>query len=58
VKRRIQHDSGGMHLLGDVNAVLSVNTGEGDVKTTAESRQRTRVRQRSSRTGIEVTDQG
>jgi len=58
VKRRVRHDNGGLHLVGDVNAVVSANIGGDGDRPAADSRQRVRIRQGSSRTGNEVDDRG
>jgi hypothetical protein len=46
-KRRIRHEKDGVNLAADIDAVVSVNTGESGKTSVTRSRSRSRIVQRS-----------
>lgn len=56
INKRLRHEGDGVHLAGDVNAVISANVGEPGSVSKTSSRQRTRIVQRSGETVAETTD--
>ncbi|MGH2683131.1 MAG: hypothetical protein ACRDIX_07850 [Actinomycetota bacterium] len=58
IKRRIRHQKDGVNLAADIDAVVSVNTGESGKTSVTRSRSRSRIVQRSGGSEKPVKDSG
>ena len=57
INRRIRHSDEGVHVVGDINAVISGNVGQRGTSSHVSRRQRTRIVQKSGRTQVAHEDE-